>query len=91
MKCYRFHVLDLPKIFDNAVHGSVIIRSKKDTCRLQSFVYNIDVQNWAQEILSEKMFALGCLRKVMKQTIDRETFFRSGRSSGRSMAVNIWT
>ena len=91
MKCYRFHVLDLPKVFDNAIHGSVIIGSKKDTCRLQSFVYNIYVQNWTQEILSEKVFALGCPRKMVKQTIDGETFFRSGRSSGRSMAVNIWT
>ena len=66
MKCHRLHVLDLPKVFDNAVHGSVIIGAKKDTCGLQSFIYNIDVQDWAQEILSEKVFALGCPRKVVK-------------------------
>ncbi len=91
MKCYRLHVLDLPQAFDDTVHGSVIIRSKKDTCGLQSFVYNIDVQDWAQKILSEKVFALGCPRKVVKQTINRETFFRSGRSSGRSLVMGVWT
>ena len=91
MKRYRLHVFDLPEVFNNAVHGSVIIGSKKDTCRLQSFVYHIDVEDWAQEILSEKMFALWGPRKVVKQTIDRKTFFRSRRSSGRSMAMGIWT
>lgn len=91
MKCHSLHVLDLPKVFDNAAHGSVIVGSKKNTYRLQPFVYNIDVQGWAQEILSEKVFALGCSRKVVKQTIDRETFFRSGRSSGWSLAMGIWT
>lgn len=70
MKCYRLHVFDLPQVFNNAVHGNIIIGSKKDTYCLQSFIYKIDVDNWAQEILSKEMFALGRPRKVVKQTID---------------------
>ena len=91
MERYRLHILDLPQVLDNAVHRNVIIGSKKDTYCLQSFIYNIDVENWTQEILSEKMFALWGLRKVVKQTIDGETFFRSRRSFGRPMAMGIWT
>lgn len=70
MKRYGLHVFNLPQVFNNAVHGNVIFGSKEDTCRLQSFIYNINVENWAQEILSKKMFALRGPRKVVKQTID---------------------
>ena len=82
-------VLDLLQTLDEIFQGRRIVQSEKCPNGVQPLINDSEVETWSEEVLPEKVLALRCIRQVVEEPIDRETFFGSRRSSGGPLVVRV--
>lgn len=70
---HRPKVLDLFQSFCDFLQDGEIVWSRENTYEVMSLSNRMQINTWTEENLLELRSSLGCIRKPMKETVDRET------------------
>lgn len=71
MNKHGANILDSFEAVGDGIQGFRIIRPEKDSNRVMAFLYQIQIQTWPKEDLSELVFALGRVGELAEETIHR--------------------
>lgn len=72
---HRPKILDMFQPFCDFLQGGEVVWSRENTYEVMSLSNRIQINTWTEEDLLELGSSLGRVRKLMKETVDRETLF----------------